>query len=428
MLLKIVQGPNAGAEIVLAEGMTLSLGKGDACDILLADQSLADVACELEINSERVRLLLPGGVEERLEPYRVKFLGEITAIAIGPEKGVWDELIWPTRGVAPTTEETEADENDAATAEIPQAPSTPKKRRRGCGCGCLCVLLLLLLLALLVGGICYWPKGEALATQYGVPVEQVKPVVEKSVAVCEAKGREYYAWAKETMATYCAQREVVEPLPEAPVDLGELAATLGLTYTETEGTPRVSGNFMTRAKRLSATATLYAAKPGVVLDLSDDESLHAATSELLDLVSEGKLKVHTATNRVLELAGFSPSATELRSVLEAIRADVPHVQQIDCSRVTLGEATGVVEVEAAEVGTTQGVTAVKTARGYRDNKKSAAPKMPVVGVMTVPYPCLVLKDGSRVTEGAEFGGFIIEQIGVDTIRVRGPEGTFEWCP
>ena len=47
MLLKIVQGPNAGAEVVLAEGMTLSLGKGDACDILLADQSLADVACEL---------------------------------------------------------------------------------------------------------------------------------------------------------------------------------------------------------------------------------------------------------------------------------------------------------------------------------------------------------------------------------------------
>ena len=104
------------------------------------------------------------------------------------------------------------------------------------------------------------------------------------------------------------------------------------------------------------------------------------------------------------------------------------MQQIDCSRVTLGEATGVVEVEAAETGSKQGVTAVKTARGYRDSQKRAAPKMPVVGVMTVPYPCLVLKDGSRVTEGAEFGGFIIEQIGADTIRVRGPEGTFEWRP
>ena len=98
MLLKIVQGPNAGAEIVLAEGMTVSLGKGDSCDILLADQSLADVACELEVNAERVRMLLPGGAEERLEPFRVKFLGETTALAIGPETGAWDELAWPTRG------------------------------------------------------------------------------------------------------------------------------------------------------------------------------------------------------------------------------------------------------------------------------------------------------------------------------------------
>jgi hypothetical protein len=106
---------------------------------------------------------------------------------------------------------------------------------------------------------------------------------------------------------------------------------------------------------------------------------------------------------------------------------VPHVEQIDCSRVTLGEATGVVEV-AEQGGETASVTAVKTARGYRESQKRIAPKMPVVGVMTMPYPCLVLKDGSRVTEGAEFGGFIIEQIGADTIRVRGPEGTFEWRP
>ena len=48
--------------------------------------------------------------------------------------------------------------------------------------------------------------------------------------------------------------------------------------------------------------------------------------------------------------------------------------------------------------------------------------------MTLPYPCIVLKDGSRVTEGAEFGGFTIDKIGADTIRIRGPEGVFEWRP
>lgn len=418
MLLKIVQGPNAGAEIVLAEGMTLSLGKGDACDILLADQSLADVACELEINSDRVRLLLPGGAEERLEPFHVKFLGEMTAIAVGPETGVWDELVWPTRGAAATPVE------ETPPEEVPEeTPEEPKKHRHGCGCLCLCVLAFFLLVALLIAALCYWSKGEAFATQHGVPVDQVKPVVGQSLD----KGRACYAWAKEKVMTYCTSQSDAEAQPVHVVDVSEVAAALGLTYTDVEGTPHVSGNFATRAKRLAATAELYAVKPGVVLALSDDESLRAATTELLDLVTEGKLKVHLATNRTLALEGFSPSASELRSVLEAIRADVPHVEQIDCSRVTLGEATGVVEV-AEQGGETASVTAVKTARGYRESQKRIAPKMPVVGVMTMPYPCLVLKDGSRVTEGAEFGGFIIEQIGADTIRVRGPEGTFEWRP
>ena len=96
----------------------------------------------------------------------------------------------------------------------------------------------------------------------------------------------------------------------------------------------------------------------------------------------------------------------------------------------LGESNGIAEVvEPADTEAPKpAVKGVKTARVRRDKRKSTAPKMPVVGVMTVPYPCIVLKDGSRVTEGAEFGGFIIDKIGADTIRVKGPEGTFEWRP
>ena len=58
VLLKVVQGPNAGAEIALASGMTVSLGKGDSCDILLADQSIGDVACELEVPLRHPRTYL----------------------------------------------------------------------------------------------------------------------------------------------------------------------------------------------------------------------------------------------------------------------------------------------------------------------------------------------------------------------------------
>lgn len=417
MLLKIVQGPNAGAEILLAEGMTLTLGKGDACDILLADQSLADVACELEVDAERVRLLLPGGAEERLDSFHVKFLGELTAIAVGPEKGAWGELVWPSRGT--TTQVVSVEEPVATVAE--ETEPKAKRTRKPCRGVIVWILILLVFFALLfLSAICYWSKGESLAVQYGIPVEKIKPVVQTSVDVCVEKTTDVYHWVK----TKIPESAEVEVPAVVPVDLNAMATEMGLSYREADGTPIISGNFTTRTQRLTATAKFYAAKPGVVLDLSDDESLRAATSELLDLVSEGKLQVFLAQNRTLEIMGFSPSASELRTVLEAIRADVPHVQKIDCSRVRLGEATGVVEVASAE----QGATAVKATRNYRESKKQSLPKMPVVGVVTVPYPCLVLKDGSRVTEGAEFGGFIIEKISADTIQIRGPEGIFEWRP
>jgi hypothetical protein len=182
-------------------------------------------------------------------------------------------------------------------------------------------------------------------------------------------------------------------------------------------------------QRLSATAAAYAAKPGVTLDVSDDESLRHAVSEVLELVSEGRLKVHSATNRIIALSGFSPGASNLRATLEAIRADVPNVRNVDCTRVMLGEANGTEVVEPVDSAAAKSAgKGVKTARVRSDKRKSSAPKMPVVGVMTVPYPCIVLKDGSRVTEGAEFGGFVIDRISADTIRVKGPEGTFEWRP
>ena len=41
-LLKIVEGPNKGAEIALVEGVVVSLGKRDDCDIVLADATLPE--------------------------------------------------------------------------------------------------------------------------------------------------------------------------------------------------------------------------------------------------------------------------------------------------------------------------------------------------------------------------------------------------
>ena len=427
VLLKIVQGPNAGAEIVLAGGMTVSLGKGDSCDILLADQSLADLACELEVNDERVRMLLPGGVEERLEPFRVKFLGETTAIAIGPETGAWDELVWPSRNVA-VASDAEGGGEEEVSGEKPEAPASGKSssgKRKCCGCGCMVALLLLspALFALLV--FLLWPVRSGVAKLLGPASGHVRPVA----YVVHDVGLAVSGMVCDLAGGCLSGREDAGAVTPQP-GIRDIAAEYGLSCAETNGSCVLSGNFSTRAQRLAATAAAYAARPGVMLDLSDDESMRSAASEVLELVTEGKLEVHSATNRVIALAGFAPGAASLKTALEAIRADVPHVRDVDCTRVMLAESTGIAAAVGQSVADTGGPTVkgVKVARVRRDRRKSAAPKMPVVGVMTVPYPCIVLKDGSRVTEGAEFGGFIIDRIGADTIRIKGPEGVFEWRP
>lgn len=427
VLLKIVQGPNAGAEIAVAEGMTVSLGKGDSCDILLADQSLADVACELEVSAERVRMLRPGGVEERLEPFVVKFIGETTAIAIGPETGAWGELVWPVRGsVATETESSSAAElNETAESAEESTQENKEKGKRHFGCGCIVALALLVPVFLVALAFLMWPFRSSVAKLLGSTAPHLRPVV---YFVHDAGiGAVGFAW---DLAKGCIPEGVGDESVPPPPSIRDVAAAHGLLCVETNGTCVLSGNFATRMQRLSATAAAYAAKPGVTLDVSDDESLRHAASEILELVSEGKLKVHSATNRIIELSGFSPGASNLRATLEAIRADVPNVRNVDCTRVTLGESNVISEVvePANPEASKPAVKGVKTARVHRDKRKSPAPKMPVVGVMTVPYPCIVLKDGSRVTEGAEFGGFVIDRIGADTIRVRGPEGTFEWRP
>jgi hypothetical protein len=50
-LLKIVEGPNKGAEIALVEGVAVTFGKTDDCDIMLADATFPDSPVRLEAST-----------------------------------------------------------------------------------------------------------------------------------------------------------------------------------------------------------------------------------------------------------------------------------------------------------------------------------------------------------------------------------------
>ena len=56
-LLKIVEGPQKGAEIALVGGRRVSFGSGDACDIVVADASLPAEACAFDVSEAGVTAL-----------------------------------------------------------------------------------------------------------------------------------------------------------------------------------------------------------------------------------------------------------------------------------------------------------------------------------------------------------------------------------
>ena len=100
-ILKIVEGPNRGAEIALVEGVAVTLGKGDECDIVLADSTLPEEPLSIEATGDAVTV---NG--EQLEQFAVKTLGA-TSFAVGPADAPWGELKWnrETGNVSPERSE-----------------------------------------------------------------------------------------------------------------------------------------------------------------------------------------------------------------------------------------------------------------------------------------------------------------------------------
>lgn len=402
-ILKIVEGPNRGAEIALVEGVAVTLGKGDECDIVLADSTLPEEPLSIEATGDAVTV---NG--EQLEQFAVKTLGA-TSIAVGPADAPWGELKWPekgevSRGDAETQSkeaqsgEDESSRRDAepqsAEAEEEKA-SEPEKKKHGC-LGCLVVVVLLVLL---------------LAALAWIFRATVRPYAEKALA-----------YARESL--HLGGGTGGEGIGAAlPMTLSEVASSYGLELEENDGQAKLFGNLKTRAERLRATAEAYEARPGVDLDLSDDESFKAAADDALFTITEGAIKVVAATNRVLSIAGTSSSPFALKRILESLNTDLPKLRDVDATGVAYGMVPGNEEGDNDDGETLIGVSHAK-----RRVAKAKDPSLPVCGILTTPYPCLVMRDGSRVLEGAALGGNVIVKIEADAVTVTNATGRFTWKP
>ena len=393
-LLKIVEGPNKGAEIALVEGVSVTLGKNDDCDIILADPTLPDKPVKLEATATGV---IADGVA--LQPFQVRQAGS-TAFAVGPADAPWGPLSWPSDETEPSAPPDKKDEKgEQAKEEQPAGQAADqaneeKKERKPFGCLFAVIVLLLLLLLL-----CWLFRGR------------IRPWVR---SVLNGGPR------IETTSN--------EPAPvSASFALETVAQRLGLAIEERDGRPVVSGNFATRAERLKATAEAYAAQPGVELDLSDDESLKAAVADTLSLIGEAGLSVKAVTNRVAVLSG---KAVNLRRALKAVSAEVAKLENVD-----------VAEVRAVQVVGNEGVIEVAAANAVAPSdeedepleppvvpKPDPVPQLPVCGILTTPYPCLVLRSGQRVMEGAPLGDSVVLKIEADAVTITNAAGRFTWKP
>jgi len=405
-LLKIVEGPNRGAEIALVEGVAVTLGKGDECDIVLADSTLPEEPLSIEANGDAVSV---NG--EQLEQFAVKTLGA-TSFAVGPADAPWGELKWPAKGeisrkdAEPQGKETQAEEThgeedlrDSATPREEKADAPePEKKKHG-RLGCLVVLVLLVLLL----GVLAWLFRAT-----------VRPYAEKVLA-----------YARESLhvggGTGGAGMGAA-----LPMTLSEVASSYGLELEENDGQAKLSGNLKTRAERLRATAEAYEARPGVDLDLSDDESFRASADDALFTITEGAIKAVAATNRVLSIAGTSSSPFALKRILESLSADLPKLRDIDATGVAYGMVPG--NEKSEEGDGDDGETLIGVSHAKRRAAKAKEPSLPVCGILTAPYPCLVMRDGSRVLEGAALGGNVIVKIEADAVTVTNATGRFTWKP
>lgn len=416
-LLKIIEGPNKGAEIALPEGVAVTLGKGDDCDIVLADSTLPGEPISVEANGTGVSV---GG--EPVEPFHVKTAGA-TAFAIGPADAPWGELKWPERESGNGERESGNGERESGTVgdssssiasrltseekpnpEVPAA--TEKKKRRGC-LGC---LLWLALLLVALGLLCWIFR------------EKAKPYAERAWPKVEKLGGVAVRW--------CGRGESTQPSASAKatadkpnrLTIPALAARYGLALTNHAGRVALTGDFATRAERLSATAEAYAIQPGVELDFCDDESLRTAAEDTFALVGERQLHVADVTNRVLVVSG---TAADLRRTLEALAADLPKLRNVDVSKVRC--------LEVSKFGSPNGGLEVSKFGSVEVDKTSKRPsiqtsKLPICGILTNPYPCLVLKNGMRVMEGAPLGDSVVLKIEADSVTLTNSTGRFTWKP
>ncbi|MBO4528929.1 MAG: hypothetical protein J5743_14940 [Victivallales bacterium] len=464
-ILKILTGPQEGAELELDAGIALRIGTDDSNDIVLVDAMAPTQALELVMEGDDVSVMaaaerlfagdaaLPVGEKTALPDYTILTIGS-TRCTVGDADKPWPPLRWIPLDVLlaektqpkedEKTEEPKQPEQEEAPLSREQVEKldelqSQKRAKRGRGFAMISWLLLILICA---AGM--WFTGRHVWNL-------AAPKNAETVEISEN-----------------AHKTRLEKLREK-------AEALNLTLEEDEdgNLTRISGNVPKTSQRTSIEQIVKYDCPNVVCEMTDDETLARSVKELVWGLTEGRLKLVELKDRTAKLMGMTNSEEEWNTIVDNIRHDVPRLAKVesdvvyaDVMAAKLREAlskTGFHDVRieilpgelqfvgfAPKESSQTFVKLVEEAVKYFpenarlsnlvkwkessmvvDGEDPVAPKvrqLPITGIVVHPYPCVILADGQRLGKGSMVGGYTIDDISLTEVSLSKEDEKLTWRP
>lgn len=267
----VLEGMHQGATRVFAEGRSVTVGHSATCDVVLLDESLAEVAFEVQFGAECMQLIARtegvyvGG--RRISKNAKTTIKRDGIVVVGVVKCRFMRTFeaWESRW-----------------------------------CRFIKYMKRLLKLSVLTffGGVSAIACVLVVVWSLLPPIENVEQTLEEM--------RQRAAGAPEQIASY-----------------------YGLELIEDETGYCLRGNVATPILRDEIRRKIAQTAPDVCVEITDDMTLQNSIAAILQLMGEDKITITTVTNCVVELAGEAHSKQQLADTVAMIRADLPMIRQIE---------------------------------------------------------------------------------------------------
>lgn len=348
-VLKLLSGPQQGAEAQLNDGTSYLIGGDDECDIVLQGESVAPKHLRLVVEPGRIHLdvqeqpvvvgnrHLPSGQTTDFPTGVVIQLGKV-CIGVGPENTDWSQAVWPDIGKTPdetvdrnTTAEAESGESQPPSPPPAQGaqeepPAPPAKSRSLVKDGLALGAIIFAVLALIMG---WRPLNDWLNTDATVEGTTPEPsAVEKTRAIIAKLG-----------------------LPDINIT------------ARPDGGVVLTGYCETRQVKNRLTAALQAQGMQVDNQLWPEEVLREAISHTLERLGGKALSYNYLGKGVLHLRGRLRTGLHHDQLLSTLRNDVPAINRIESEVRPIEDFAMDLQKQVRQAGLEEQITIVAEGEG-----------------------------------------------------------------